>query len=361
MEAAKYLSLSKKILQNKLAMRGLSNASIFRLDLAVTWKCNSRCNYCKVWEVYAKNPQAVKKELLKEDYEKLFDQLNINWLHVTGGEPFLKKDLSEILGYASEKMNLLIIDTVTNGFLGQKIVKEVRNIMEAVDCKFTVGVSLDGPSDVHIKSRGIKNGWNKSVSTFLNIRELKEEFPNLDAHINHFISPTNIQHFDRFISELKEKSVDIGEVSLDVARYSPFFMNEKVPGIAINHEINRQKMLLKILKNLDRMYASSKKKTLRIMLRKKFTQEAINFWISNKKSIPCYSGYSEILIDPYGFVYPCSQLKIPVGNIRQDDIKAIMSSQKMKEWREKFHNCQLCWSGCEGVTSIIQNLPFSLI
>jgi len=353
METQKYLALSRKILQNKLAMRGLAKASLFRLDLCVTWKCNSRCNYCKIWEMYVKNPSALKDEMVREDYEKLFDQLDISWLHVTGGEPFLKRDLPEILGYASEKANLFLIDTSTNGFLVDHTVSNVKKILEKISCKFIVGVSLDGPSDIHIESRGIRDGWNKTVGTYLQLREMKREFPNLDVHINHFISPMNMMHFDRFVSELKEKDIGMDEVSIEVARSSSFFMNESVK---IN---NNKEVILDILKKCEKMYSNSKQ-TFRVKLRRKYVTEMMNFLTTGKKAIPCASGYSSVFIDPYGNVQPCSQLKIPVGNVKNNDIKEIMESQKMKEWREKFKNCQICWSGCEGITSIIQNLPFSL-
>src|SRR3989338_9611 len=303
MQATKYLTLSKRILQNKLAMRGIGNPSIFRLDLCVTWKCNSRCNYCKIWETYVKNPEALKEEMRKEDYEKLFDQIDVSWLHVTGGEPFLKENLPELLRYASEKMKLILIDTATNGFLVEKTVNDVRKIMENINCKFVVGVSLDGPSNIHVKSRGIRDGWNKTVSTFMKIREMKREFPNLDVHINHFISPMNILHFDRFLEELKEKEVGIDEISIEVARNSPFFMNE---GIEIK---NNKELLFKILKNVDRMYSESKQ-TVRTRLRRKYVQEMSNF-LKGKKTVACASSYSSVYVDPYGYVYPCSQLKIP--------------------------------------------------
>ena len=353
MESTKYLALSRKILQNKLAMRGLATPSIFKLDMCVTWKCNSRCNYCKIWETYVKNPTTLKEELKIEDYGKLFDQLKISWLHITGGEPFLKENLPEILEYASEKMNTLLIDTSTNGFLVEKTVGDVRKIMERINCKFEIGVSLDGPSDIHIKSRGIRDGWNKTVNTFLKIKEMKMEFPKLDVHINHFISPMNILHFDRFIEELKEKDIGMDEISIEVARNSPFFMND---GVEIS---NNKELLFKILKNVDKLYENSNK-TLRTSLRRKYVQEMINF-LNGHKTVHCASSYSSIYIDPYGLVYPCSQLKILVGNLKESSIKSIMNSQQMTQWRTKFHNCQICWSGCEGMTSLIQSLPFSVL
>jgi len=237
--------------------------------------------------------------------------------------------------------------------LVEKTVDDVKKIMEKINCRFVVGVSLDGPSDIHIQSRGIPDGWNKTVSTFLKLREMKDEFPNLDVHINHFISPMNILHVDRFFEELKEKGVGMKEISIEVARNSPFFMNENV---SIR---NDNELLLRLLKKIEEMYSKSKK-SIRTRIRMKYIQEMINF-LNGRKTVPCASSYSSIYIDPYGSVYPCSQLKIAIGNIKEKSIKEIMNSEQMKKWRKMFHNCQICWSGCEGVTSIIQQFPYSLI
>src|SRR3989338_7943902 len=92
-----HLSLASKIAQNRLAMAGLARPSLFRLDVAVTYLCDSACTYCKIWELHRKNPGLLNKELKLEDYEKLFDGLDISWLHLTGGEPFLKKEFVEII------------------------------------------------------------------------------------------------------------------------------------------------------------------------------------------------------------------------------------------------------------------------
>jgi len=355
MEAAKYLTLSKKILQNKMAVRGLTNASLFRLDLAVTWKCNSKCNYCKVWKMYIKDPRFLKNELTKEDYKRFFDQADVSWIHVTGGEPFLREDLPEILEYASEKIgSLIIIDTSTNGLLTDRILEQVKRILENVDCKFVVGVSIDGPSGIHTKSRGVFDSWNRSMATYLELRKLKKRFSNFDVHINHFLSPINVDHFDRFVEELNEKGINFDEVSIEVARVSPVFMNEGTP-----LEFDKNK-IIEILKKAENMYSSFKQDT-RIKLRKKYASEMIDYINSNKRKIPCAAGQSSVFIDPYGNVSPCGQLNVQVGNIKQNNMKTILESDAMKEWMKKFKNCQLCLSGCEGITSIVQNLPFSLI
>src|SRR4029077_11853708 len=63
-----------------------------KMDLTVisTFRCNSKCQMCYIWQ----NPTEPKEEVSLETLSKLppgFDNLN-----VSGGEPTLRKDLAEI-------------------------------------------------------------------------------------------------------------------------------------------------------------------------------------------------------------------------------------------------------------------------
>ena len=347
-----HLSLASKITQNRLAMAGLARPSLFRLDVAVTYLCDSACSYCKIWEMYRKNPELFRKELSFQDYEKLFESLDISWLHITGGEPFLKKELAEIIKLADKKINPILIDTSTNGFMTGNILRKVEEILNNTSCKFIVGVSLDGPEIVNNESRGIKDAWKKTLNTYLKLKELKNKFKKFDVHINHFISPMNILYIDEFLDNLKEFEIDINEISIEVARNSVFFQNDE---IKIDFD---KELLIKKLREIYDNYRDSEI-TLRNVLRGTYIKEMINF-VKGQKTIRCASGYSSLYLDPYGFVFPCSLMKTPMGNIKEQNIDDILISKKMDFWREKFKNCQICWSGCEGITSIIQNLPFSI-
>ena len=75
--------------------------------LAVTYRCNSRCAMCYIW----KHPSKKEEEIGPQDLKTLPRMVRLN---VTGGEPFLKEDLSDILEVVKKKAKRVVISS--NGF-----------------------------------------------------------------------------------------------------------------------------------------------------------------------------------------------------------------------------------------------------
>lgn len=99
------------------------------LRIAVTDRCNLRCHYCMPEE----GIQYVdKKELLSfEELERIvrvFAQLGINKVRITGGEPFVRKGIMEFLQTLSEISGINSIHITTNGTLTESVVPELQSL-----------------------------------------------------------------------------------------------------------------------------------------------------------------------------------------------------------------------------------------
>ncbi|MBX2840988.1 MAG: GTP 3',8-cyclase MoaA [Flammeovirgaceae bacterium] len=99
------------------------------LRLAVTDRCNLRCFYCMPAKGIHYLP---KKELLSyEEMERLIDilgELGISKVRITGGEPFLRKDLIRFLRKISEKETLQKISITTNGVLTERYIPQLKEL-----------------------------------------------------------------------------------------------------------------------------------------------------------------------------------------------------------------------------------------
>jgi molybdenum cofactor biosynthesis protein A len=95
--------------------------------LAVTDRCNLRCFYCMPEEGIQYVP---KDSLLRyEEMERLMRvlvDLGIDKLRVTGGEPFVRKDLMDFLRAMSRLKGLRKINITTNGTLTEGLVPELK-------------------------------------------------------------------------------------------------------------------------------------------------------------------------------------------------------------------------------------------
>ncbi|MHC4183771.1 MAG: radical SAM/SPASM domain-containing protein, partial [Planctomycetota bacterium] len=67
------------------------------LTFSVTAACQSLCKTCQIGKLYRQNPQRAKEDLTIEEIERIFKTMgHIYFFNISGGEPFLRKDLPQI-------------------------------------------------------------------------------------------------------------------------------------------------------------------------------------------------------------------------------------------------------------------------
>ena len=106
-----------EIPDNGLPVLPLFGTALFppRLWLYTNFHCNLACNYCSV----ASSPQARRRQLGLPRFRELIDEAvaeGFTEVYVTGGEPFLERDLVEMLLYATEQLDVVCL---TNAMLYQ--------------------------------------------------------------------------------------------------------------------------------------------------------------------------------------------------------------------------------------------------
>ena len=105
-------------------------------------RCNLRCAFCDHWRH--------RDELPIEAVDALIDQapdLGVKLLVLTGGEPFLRKDLFAIIDRARSRD--LTINVTTNGTLLQQRIRLLK-----AHPPHSISVSIDGLDDTHDRLRG---------------------------------------------------------------------------------------------------------------------------------------------------------------------------------------------------------------
>lgn len=124
---------------NDIAERGVLNLlevnpSLDTCTLVITQKCNLECKHCFL----SSNKKT--KELSTEDIKKVIDDLStlqILNLVITGGEPFMREDILDVLRYCNLKK--VPVTLFTNGTLiDEKIIESIKEL------RILLRVSLDG-------------------------------------------------------------------------------------------------------------------------------------------------------------------------------------------------------------------------
>ncbi len=323
----------------------------YKLNFAVTYKCNSRCRICNIWQ---KKPE---NELTLDEIKKIFENADFfSWVSLTGGEPFLREDIVNIARILKDKCSdLYLLNIPTNGFLSEKIYERVKEILSLRIPKCIVTVSLDGPENVHEKIRGIPGGWRKSVETYKRLRELSGK--NFDVFFEFTLCPWNTGKFRDTYNAVRKEIPEILPVDFHVNVFHTsehFYSN-------INLE-NEKKFKDNLAIEIGNLCDAKKIVSMNpaVMLPDLYLKLARRYAETGKTPLPCKALLSSCFIDPLGNVFPCTIYNKNLGNLRSFDyeLKKILTRNETEKTKEiiKKLKCPNCWTPCEAYPMILGNL-----
>jgi MoaA/NifB/PqqE/SkfB family radical SAM enzyme len=114
----------------------------WKLWLYTNYDCNLKCSYC----VAKSGPNVPRRALGMENVKRLVDEavrLGFSDVFFTGGEPFILKDIYQMLVYSAQRVRTTVL---TNAMLlrGSRLDKLVATAREVPEENLIVQVSLDG-------------------------------------------------------------------------------------------------------------------------------------------------------------------------------------------------------------------------
>lgn len=278
------------------------------LVASVTYRCNSRCRTCRVWQREA-------QEMTLEEWGKVFASIGTApyYLTFSGGEPFLRDDLADLVLAACRVCRPGVITIPTNGLLTDAVAAGVREIVRDVpDTQVVINLSLDAWGEEHDRIRGVPGGFDKAMETYRALRGL--EASNLVLGIHTVISRFNVARFphiyrelnelapDSYITEVAEERRELDTVGMDITP-SP-------------EEYDRAAGFL--LSNVDNHPARGFARITRAF-RKRYYRLAGEILRQRCQVIPCYAGWASGHIAPDGDVWTCCIRAESVGNLRDVD------------------------------------------
>lgn len=167
-----------------------------KLQIEITSRCNLRCKHCYVYEKDGQKMLELPVEKIKDIIAKA-KRAGAEVISLTGGEPFLREDIFDILTYINNKNMAAII--LSNGTLiNQAIAKKLstlRNIYMAI--------SLDGPKEAHENLRGVEGCFNKTLRGIKNL--LSHGIP---VRINFTVNRYSLGKSKELIGTLKKLGYD---------------------------------------------------------------------------------------------------------------------------------------------------------
>jgi len=341
-----------KVMAFRMAREGLIKPPMpVTLTYSVTNMCQSRCKTCNLWKVYRDNPELKKNELKIDEIEKIFKSIgHIYFFNISGGEPFLRKDLAEIVDLACKYLTPGVIHTPTNALAPKLIEKKTRMILEIMkenNCSkipFTIKPSFDGVGEKHDFIRGREGNFEKVLETLDRLKRLKEQYSNLDVNLGTVISRFNVDDIEEVSDYAHKLNVDSYINEIAEQRSELFTLSDPITPSADQYENAVRYFSSVIKKDLKSKGALSRYTQAFRLVYYDIVTQTLRY---KKQVIPCYAGISNVHINPYGEVWPCCVLgyQKPMGSLRSPeanyDFMKIWQSERAKEVREyiRLENC----------------------
>jgi radical SAM protein with 4Fe4S-binding SPASM domain len=266
-------------------------------------------------ENYRSNPKILKDELSLEDIKKLVNQLQPKThFMITGGEPFLRKDIMEIIDEIKEKGFSLHI--LTNASLLDK-----KKIEKMADMRVeSIGLSIDGDRKTHDMIRQ-EGSFNQNIKTMEIIKELgdKDAARRLDILITCAVSQYNL-HCLEYLVKL-------------AAKYNAKLIYN--PLIYFKDEIEFD--IEKLLEKMKQIEALAKEYKIRYLFKICDGESIVRKWYSGRSDVNqvCTYPYFALRVRPNGELSICQLLNDTIGNVKTDDLKDVVNNKKARAFRSE--------------------------
>ena len=122
----------------------------------VTYRCNARCTMCNRYKCPSKKEEEISIETIKKLPKMYFT-------NITGGEPFIREDLEEVVEELFKKSDRIVIST--NGFFTDRIISMAKRFPN-----IGIRISIEGLEKTNNEIRGLKDGYRRGYETLKKLK-----------------------------------------------------------------------------------------------------------------------------------------------------------------------------------------------
>ena len=319
----------------------MKNTWLMGAYISIIGACNYSCIYCSASQQIANNDM-----LLYEDYLsiiRILQSKKLCKLSITGGEPFLHKDIEKII---ESSVNNFSVTVLTNGSLIESHSDFLRNLPNKKRLQFSVSLDASTP-EKNAKTRGT-NAFQLTVKGIELLVELGYKV-NVLCTLTSYFDINELEQLAKLTHEYGAKQLQLtplqpsghGKEIFDDFRPSSCLLTsilQLIPEVSRNSHVN-------IGVGFGKCYDDTfdKRKSYNLL--------------------PCKAGITQISITSNGDVFPCNALNIYMGNIKKEPIDFIMNDsegakqihyitcQTIKEHSvcSKCDYNKMCTGGCRGI------------
>ncbi|MDR2888864.1 MAG: radical SAM protein [Lachnospiraceae bacterium] len=282
----------------------------------VTYRCNARCNMCDCYKYPTKPDEEITLDVIAKLPEMAFT-------NITGGEPFVRQDIPEIVRELYKKSDRIVIST--NGYFTDRIIALCREFPQV-----GIRISIEGLKETNDAIRGIPDGFNRGYNTLKTLVEMGHP----DVGFGMTVQDMNSQDLIPLYNISDELGMEFATATL----HNSFYFRKT------DNKINdRRKVAESFAKLINELLKSNSPKK---WFRAYFNHGLINYIYGNKRLLPCDMSANAFFIDPFCDVIPCNGMeqKAVMGNLRELSWEALWNSEQATSVRRCTAECDRnCW------------------
>lgn len=322
-----------------------------QLTYFITSRCNLRCSHCFYWKELDSDHT---HELSVAEVEKIADSLpRILVLSLTGGEPFVRKDIDQIYGAFAQRARAHLITISSNGFYKDKMQALIPKMLEEnPKTNMMIYISVDGPLEIHDKIRG-KNSYMAAMRAIDMLQDFRKKYKNFGISASMTLNNFNQEYLEDTFKFLKS-SKKLDQINIGLVRGDTKAPEAKTVDIKTYKKLTDLKLLA--IKNGELSYPNLFMRDF-VINKDLYTYKLVEHVFTHDTPIlPCQSGALMGILYDNGNVHPCEILENSnIGNIRDYnyDFPKLWADHKAKEMRKKISNGCYCTFECAMSSSIL--------
>jgi MoaA/NifB/PqqE/SkfB family radical SAM enzyme len=290
------------------------------LVLFVNSICNLKCDHCFYWRSLNR-----RDDLTFDEIVRLSESLGrIENLNLSGGEPFLRKEFSEICRQFIRKNDVRQIYVPTNGWYTQKTIDQIRRVLEEPSLfLFAAELSLDGTAAFHDRFRGAQGSFDKAMATYDALAELQKEDPRLRIHAISTATNVNVGEIHELTSFLFERCPQMDHHNLALIR------GDRKDASLITPDLTEYEALYSFIRE---KWSPREKGRYGAMVEPMLQWAKVETLKQGTQVIPCRAGVLTAVVTARGDVAVC-ELHEPLGNLREQSFTEIWTSKRARDIR----------------------------
>ena len=317
------------ILRDRVRRREFNSLFLF-----VTSRCNSLCRTCFYFDKLNS-----KDDLTFDEIDRISQTAPpFRKLWISGGEPFLRDRLAEIIALFVNRNGVRNVNLPTNGLLPDRIFAAVDRMLELCpDASIDLNFSLDGLAKTHDAIRGVPRNFERAIATIRGAAERYRGVKRLRRNAVTIITRENFDEVEALAGYLKHNAEIDGHYFEVIRGEAPdaSLKNLSRDGLARLHSR---------LMPFHRYYADGLFERLPLPareiaklyyfgnLRFHYDLHEQCFETARPWPMPCTAGETTIVIDHNGRFRAC-ELRGIVGNLRDFDfdVRRALESTAMRD------------------------------